>query len=48
MSLYELAIFIPISLIYIGIPMSVCLHRFFSHRVSSPHGHGQGLWHLVS
>jgi len=32
MSLYELAIFIPISLIYIGIPMSVCLHRFFSHR----------------
>ncbi len=39
MSLYELAIFIPISLIYIGIPMSVCLHRFFSHRVWFPDAH---------
>ena len=31
-SLYQLAIFIPISCLYIGIPMSVCLHRYFSHR----------------
>jgi hypothetical protein len=31
-SLYELAIFMPISLLYIGIPMSVCLHRYFSHK----------------
>ena len=31
-SLHELAIFVPISLLYIGIPMSVCLHRYFSHK----------------
>jgi stearoyl-CoA desaturase (delta-9 desaturase) len=29
---YELAIFMPISLLFIGIPMSVCLHRYFSHK----------------
>jgi hypothetical protein len=29
-SLSELASFVPISLLYIGIPMSVCLHRYFS------------------
>ena len=31
-SLRELASFVPISLLYIGIPMSVCLHRYFSHK----------------
>jgi len=31
-SLSELASFVPISLLYIGIPMSVCLHRYFSHK----------------
>jgi fatty-acid desaturase len=30
--LYELASFVPIALLYIGIPMSVCLHRYFSHK----------------
>jgi fatty-acid desaturase len=28
----QLAIFMPLSLLYIGIPMSVCLHRYFAHR----------------
>jgi len=32
MSLFQLAVFVPISLVYIGIPMSVCLHRYFSHK----------------
>ena len=31
-SLYQLAIFMPISLLLIGVPMSVCLHRYFSHK----------------
>jgi stearoyl-CoA desaturase (delta-9 desaturase) len=31
-SLSELASFVPISLLYIGIAMSVCLHRYFSHK----------------
>jgi len=32
LSLFQLAIMLPISLVYIGIPMSVCLHRYFSHK----------------
>jgi len=32
MSLMQLGLFIPISLLYIGVPMSVCLHRYFSHQ----------------
>jgi stearoyl-CoA desaturase (delta-9 desaturase) len=31
-SLSQLAIFMPITLLFIGIPMSVCLHRYFSHK----------------
>jgi fatty-acid desaturase len=29
----QLALFTPIMLLFIGVPMSVCLHRYFSHKV---------------
>jgi stearoyl-CoA desaturase (delta-9 desaturase) len=32
MTLFQLAIFIPQMLLVIGVPMSVCLHRYFSHK----------------
>ena len=31
-SLVQLGAFVPLSLLYIGIPMSVCLHRYFAHQ----------------
>ncbi len=29
----QLVLFGPIMLLFIGVPMSVCLHRYFSHKV---------------
>ena len=31
-SLWQLILVMPITLVFIGIPMSICLHRFFSHQ----------------